>query len=89
MMSELLPYDFSTVTLSFSFLDRSMECLSTAQDLPFEIWLHIASFLPTDQLQRLCTVNRMLYGIAMSEKYKVIDFCKEAKMVAGTLASLK
>jgi len=90
MMSGLLPYDsdfLSSLNFSFSFHDRSVACLSTAKDLPFEIWLHIASFLPADQLQRLCTVNRMLYGVAMSEKYKVIDFCKDTRMVAGILAS--
>ena len=90
MMSGLLPYDFpSPLNLSFPFLDRKMTYLSIAKDLPLEIWLHITSFLPTHQLQRLCTVNRILYGIAMSEKYKAIDFCKDTRVVAGILTSFK
>jgi hypothetical protein len=72
-----------------SLLDYPMAYFSTAMDLPFEIWLHIASFLPTDQLQRMHTLSRMFYGIAMTEKYKVIDFSKDMKTIPGTLASLK
>jgi hypothetical protein len=61
----------------------------TAVDLPFEVWLHIASFIPTDQLRRLYAVNRIFYAIAMTEKYKAIDFCNETGTIAGTLACLK
>lgn len=88
MPSGLSPYDFpSSLNLSLSFDPTAR--LSTAMDLPFEIWLHIASFLSTDQLQRMCIVNRIFYGIAMMEKYKVVDFCKDARTIPGTLASLK
>lgn len=58
-------------------------------DLPFEIWLYIISFLPLDQLQPLCTVNRAFYAVAMTEKCKVIDFGKDTRSIAGTLASLE
>ena len=42
--------------------------------LPFDIWLHIASFLPSSQLRNLYTVNHALFEIAMDERYKEIRF---------------
>lgn len=60
-----------------------------AMNLPFEIWQHIASFIPPDQLRRLYTVNRVFYVIVMMEKYRVFDFCKGARAVIGALACLK
>jgi F-box-like len=42
--------------------------------LPFDIWLHIASFLPVSQLRNLYAVNRALFDIAMDERYKEIRF---------------
>jgi hypothetical protein len=70
-------------------LGHSLVSRPTVMDLPFEIWLHITSFVPTDQLRRLYAVNRILYAIAMSERYKVIGFCNEAATIEGTLAHLK
>jgi hypothetical protein len=44
--------------------------------LPFEIWLHIASYIPTDHLKTLYAVNHAFFVISMDEQYKTIDLTK-------------
>ncbi|KAF8972211.1 hypothetical protein BDZ97DRAFT_1650235 [Flammula alnicola] len=40
------------------------------QDLPYDVWWHITTFLSSDQIKGLLTVNRLLFGIAMDERYR-------------------
>lgn len=37
--------------------------------LPFDIWEHIARYVPDDQLEQLYPLNRSLYQLAMSIRY--------------------
>ena len=62
---------------------------SPAVDLPLEIWLYIASFIPPDQLRKLYAVNHALFVIAMEERYKEVHLCEELEMMPETLARLK
>jgi hypothetical protein len=39
-------------------------------ELPYDVWLHIISFLNSDEVWRLLSVNRTLFSIAMAEHYK-------------------
>jgi len=39
-------------------------------ELPYDVWLHIISFLNRDEVWRLLSVNRTLFSIAMGEHYK-------------------
>ncbi|KAF8067914.1 hypothetical protein FPV67DRAFT_1164564 [Lyophyllum atratum] len=48
----------------------------TTIDLPVEIWQEVASYLPLDHLQKLYSVNRAFFKIALEAKYKVIRFEK-------------
>lgn len=50
-------------------------------DFPFEIWLHIAQFLPPDELQVLYTVNSALFNIAMDERCKLLRFRRRKKII--------
>ncbi|CAA7267001.1 unnamed protein product [Cyclocybe aegerita] len=47
----------------------TMRPLSTP-DLPYDIWLHIASFLPLSQLKTLYPINSALLGIALDARYR-------------------
>jgi len=51
--------------------------------LPFDIWLHITSFLPASQLRNLYGVNHALFEIAMDERYKEMrfDFRSEMELI--------
>jgi len=40
-------------------------------ELPYDVWLHIISFLNHDEVWRLLSVNRTLFSIAMAEHYKM------------------
>lgn len=40
--------------------------------LPFEIWAHIASYLPNIEVKTLFSVNRALYQISMNARYKTL-----------------
>ncbi|KAJ3841996.1 hypothetical protein F5878DRAFT_722539 [Lentinula raphanica] len=42
------------------------------KELPSEIWLHIASFIPDATLKRLTGVNLLFYNISMDLRYKSI-----------------
>lgn len=43
-------------------------------EIPFEIWLSISRFIPSNELQGLYGVNHAFFTIAMTERYKVTDF---------------
>ncbi|KAF8170430.1 hypothetical protein BJ912DRAFT_861191 [Pholiota molesta] len=40
------------------------------QDLPYKVWEHITTFLPSEETKRLLCVNRTLFAIAMNERYR-------------------
>lgn len=42
-------------------------------DLPFDIWVHITTFLPASQRCKLYAVNHALFEIAMDEQYRAMD----------------
>ena len=42
-------------------------------ELPYEIWLLIADFLPDHQVRRLYSVNRALFNIAFDLRYTDIS----------------
>jgi hypothetical protein len=42
-------------------------------DLPYDIWLEIVKFLPGDIVRRLFSVNRVLFEIAMDERYREVE----------------
>jgi len=46
------------------------------QDVPYDVWRHITSFLSPDEVKQLYTVNRTLFSLAMDQRYKeaVIGF---------------
>ncbi|TFK65118.1 hypothetical protein BDN72DRAFT_962730 [Pluteus cervinus] len=43
-------------------------------ELPYDIWLHIARFLPAEHVRRLYCVNHAWYDIAMDERYRSVSF---------------
>ncbi|KIM44164.1 hypothetical protein M413DRAFT_443202 [Hebeloma cylindrosporum] len=43
-------------------------------DLPLELWLEILSYLPRSTLHRMIGVNRILFELALDEKYEEIKF---------------
>jgi hypothetical protein len=40
------------------------------QDIPYDIWQHIVSFLSSEDVKGLLSVNGVLFSIAMDERYK-------------------
>ncbi|KAF8067926.1 hypothetical protein FPV67DRAFT_1165267 [Lyophyllum atratum] len=56
--------------------DRVIDHLRTimAVELPFEIWRQVASYLPTDCLTALYSVNRPFFELAMEERYNTVRF---------------
>jgi hypothetical protein len=47
---------------------------SIAKTLPYEIWLHIATFIPPALLRNLYSVNRSFFDIAMNARYNEVQF---------------
>lgn len=43
-------------------------------NIPVEIWLNIARFIPLDELLHLYSVNHVLFNIAMDARYRTINF---------------
>lgn len=44
------------------------------EHVPYDVWRHIASFLPPVEVEQLYTLNRSLFNIAMDERYKATGF---------------
>jgi hypothetical protein len=42
-------------------------------NLPVDVWHHIVSFIPTEQLRTLYGVDRTLFNLAMNIRYKEAD----------------
>jgi hypothetical protein len=40
------------------------------QDLPYDVWEHITTFLSTEETKKLLDVNRTLFTIAMNKRYR-------------------
>ncbi|KIM42408.1 hypothetical protein M413DRAFT_133453 [Hebeloma cylindrosporum] len=58
-------------------------------DLPPEIWLRIAHFLPSPTLLGLYTVNGFFLDLAMNERYRVVKFDKLTRSPSNLLARLR
>lgn len=43
-------------------------------DLPVEIWLHIISFLPSEEIRRLSGLNHLFYEAAMDDTFRKVTF---------------
>jgi hypothetical protein len=41
-------------------------------DIPVEIWLQIAQYLPGTALRNLYSLNHTFYHLAMNERYRVV-----------------
>ena len=39
------------------------------QDIPYDVWLHIASFLGPEEVENLLTLNSMFLSIALDTRY--------------------
>ena len=63
--------------------------MTLSMDVPFEIWVYIASFIPPDELQKLHAVNHAFFIVAMEEWYKSVHFCDEVEMIPIVLSRLK
>ena len=42
-------------------------------DLPLDVWHHIVSFIPAEQLRTLYGVDHTLFNLAMNIRYKEAD----------------
>jgi hypothetical protein len=62
-----------------------------AIDLPFDVWLHIASFIPAEQLRTLCEVDRTFFNLAMNIRYKevVLYHIRDEQVISRTFSRLK
>jgi len=53
--------------------------------LPFDIWLHIASFLSKAELWDIRTLNRVIFDIALDSHYRSVninlDFCEQKENI--------
>lgn len=43
-------------------------------ELPPDIWYHIASFIPPQELVKLAGVNRVLFELALGKQWNSIKF---------------
>jgi len=54
-------------------------------DFPFDIWLHITSFLSKPELWDIRTINRMVFHIALDNHYRSVninlDFCEQRENI--------
>ncbi|KAG5647356.1 hypothetical protein DXG03_000424 [Asterophora parasitica] len=66
-----------------------------ASSLPVEVWLHIAQFIPTNEIRSLLALNRLFYDLAMDARYEDINidevsqeaFNKVCRLVDPSVAS--
>ena len=73
-------------------------------DLPLDVWYHIISFIPTEQLQTLYAVNHTFFNLAMNIRYQEadlyrveLDICRvdfkdrveEEETISSTLSRLR
>lgn len=41
------------------------------QDIPYDVWLHIMSFLPPEEVENVYTLNSTLLSIALDARYRL------------------
>ncbi|KAK7062656.1 hypothetical protein VNI00_000144 [Paramarasmius palmivorus] len=58
-------------------------------DLPYEVWLCVAEFIPEEELNRLRSVSRHFYNIALQIKYRKVELVEYSKSTKGLLKDLK
>jgi len=60
-------------------------------DLPVDVWLHIASFIPIEQLRTMYGVDRTFFNLAMDIRYKEVDLHRNRneKVILRTLCRLR
>jgi hypothetical protein len=65
-------------------------------ELPLDVWHHIISFIPTEQLRILYGVDRTLFNVAMNIRYKEVDLYRvdldrieEEETILSTLSRLQ
>ena len=46
---------------------------TTSTSIPYDVWLHVAQFIPQYQLRDLYAVNSHLLDIAMNERYRSVE----------------
>lgn len=51
--------------------------MAMPRHLPFDIWQHIALFIPHETLRTLFTVNSALFDISMEARYRAMSFGPE------------
>jgi len=52
---------------------------NTLPDLPYEIWMHVASFIPLDVLKGLIQIHRAFFDLAMREVYREVFIYHEGE----------
>ncbi|TFK67296.1 hypothetical protein BDN72DRAFT_107037 [Pluteus cervinus] len=70
------PGDLSMKRLSQHIVNSltSKSTMNSSNELPMELWMLIASYLPKGDVQKLMSVNRALYEVAMDAKYGLVEF---------------
>jgi hypothetical protein len=43
-------------------------------DLPYDVWLHVASYIPIGDLNRLLTLNHAFFDFVMDKRYREFTF---------------
>lgn len=51
----------------------SLHPAATASDIPFEIWLHISTFLTDEQLKKMYGINRAFFSTGMALRYLELE----------------
>lgn len=62
-----------------------------AYELPPEVWLHVAQFIPDNAIRTLMGVNRLFFNLAMDARYRKIifvDINEKSAMALNTLSQL-
>ena len=58
-------------------------------DLPLELWLEILTYLPRSTLARMIGVNRILFELALGEKYEEVRFIDDNVEMAKIFRQLE
>lgn len=59
------------------------------KDIPHDIWLHIAEYIPALVLRNLLIVNRSFFDIAMDCRYRQMSFVYLDNRMVRNLVRLK
>jgi hypothetical protein len=60
-------------------------------ELPFDVWLHIGSFIPAEQLKALHTLNSAFFNLEMNVLYKEVELYRYStkKAIQETISRLQ